>query len=131
MTRLAIAFDALLLNLLNTSEPVLERSRFNNKLFLSPSSILSSVCQLFVLRLIPNIRLLYNFLLIIRGGLLCTILLNLRSLILLKDCFLLHLSASCIPSLTIINSLLRSVSTSFTKSLSLLNNCSGCLDALL
>ena len=131
MTRLAIAFDALLLNLLNTSEPVLERSRFNNKLFLSPSSILSSVCQWFVLQSIPNIRHSFTSLLIIRGGLLCTTLLNLRSLILLKDCFLLHLSTSCIPLLAIINSLLRSVSTSFMKFSSLLNNCYGCLDALL
>src|SRR6266498_3169994 len=130
MTRLEAAFGAPLLNPLNTSGPVLGRSQFNNKLFLPPSSILSSVCQLFVLQSTPNIHLSFISLLIIRGGLLCTTLLNLRSLILLKDCFLLHLSALCIPSLTIIHSLLRSVSTFFTKFSSLLNNCSGCLDAL-
>src|SRR6266540_5958511 len=116
MTQLEVVFGAPLLNPLNTFGPVLRNYQFNNKLFLPSSIILFSVCQLCTLQLLFNIRLSCTSLLIICGGLFYTILLNLRSLILLKDCSLLSLSVLCIPSLTITNSLLKFVLTSFTKS---------------
>ncbi len=115
MTRLEITFGVPLLNPLNIFGPVLSNYQFYNKLFLPLSSILSSVCRLSVLRSLHNIWLSFTSLLITRGDLFCTILLNSRSLTLSKACFLLNLSASCIPLLAIINLLLKFVLTSFTK----------------
>src|SRR6266542_5982967 len=130
-TRLEVAFDVLLLNPLNTFGPVLRNYHSNNKLFLPPNSTLSSVCRLCVLRSLPNIPLSYISLLIICGDLFCTILLNLHLLILSKEYFLLSLLASCIPSPTVINSLLKFVLTSSTKSFLLLRSFYGYLDVQL
>src|SRR6266545_3718758 len=129
--RLKAAFGVLLLNPLITFGPVLRNFHSNNKLFLPPNSTLFSVCQLCVLRSLPNTPLSYISLLIICGGLFCTILLNLRLLILLKECSLLSLSASCIPSPTVISLLLKFVLTSSTKSFLLLRSFYGYLDVQL
>ncbi len=129
--RLKAAFGVLLLNPLITFGPVLRNYHSNNKLFLPPNSTLFSVCQLCVLRSLPNISLSYISLLVIYGGLFYTILLNLCLLILLKECFLLSLSASCIPLPTVINSLLKFVLTSSTKSFLLLRSFYGYLDVQL